>query len=919
LAYIPITPQDEKEMLKAIGVSKLDDLFADVPPAQILKNGLNLPKGLSEPELKRWFTLIGKNNSPVSGRPCFLGAGLYYHEVPSAVKAVVTRPEFLTSYTPYQPEIAQGTLQVLFDFQTYMVELTGLQVSNASLYDGATAVAEATLLALRIKKQASLVFVSKAVHPEYRETIQTYLNPLGIKIQEVGLKGTETDLESLKTALWPNSVVVVQYPNFLGTIEDLAALSKICKEKQCYLVVAVPEAMNLALLPSPGSLGADVCAGSAQSFGNILSFGGPHAGFLTARMDDIRQMPGRIVGGTTDRNGKEGLVLTFQAREQHIRRERAVSNVCTTQSLMANFASAWLYFKGGAGARQVAQDGAATAYALATEIAKISGFKIESTHYANEFVVRPPSPGFADFLAEWGMVAPYDLSKDYPEYKDCVLVACTELTTLEDMESFISACEEFAAHSKAGSPSINSAHSGHVIHQRPTALPNWIKPRGLPAIESHAEIELIRYYTDLARKNFCIDNGFYPLGSCTMKYNPKVHEDIAFRDEWADLHPAQREDEVQGALQVMYELEHWLSEVTGCHALTLQPAAGAHGELTALLMAKRYFADRGEHQRVNVIVPDSAHGTNPASATMAGWKTVSIPTDARGNMNLEALKAKLGKDTAVLMLTNPSTLGLFEELILDVAKLVHDAGGLLYYDGANMNAIVGICRPADMGFDLVHLNLHKTFSTPHGGGGPGSGPVGCTKVLEPYLPEPRVAREGNRYFLKTGSPQSIGRMKGNVGNFGVLLRALAYCKRNGKEGLERVGRVATLNANYLLAKLKGAYPVAYDRLCKHEFVLTAEPLKKKYGVSALDIAKRIIDFNYHPPTIYFPLVVPESIMIEPTETETKKTLDEFVDAMLKIRQEMETTPDRFKNAPYTTAVSRLDEVKAVKEPRLVKK
>jgi glycine dehydrogenase len=898
LAYIPITPEDEKEMLKVIGVKNLDDLFADVPPGQILKNGLNLPHGLTEPELKRWFSMIGKNNEPVSDRPCFLGAGLYWHEVPAAVKAVVTRPEFLTSYTPYQPEISQGTLQVLFDFQTYMVELTGLEVSNASLYDGATAVAEAALLALRVKKAESFVYVSRAVHPEYRQTIQTYLNPQGHKIREIGLKGTATDLEELKTSLWPNAVVVVQYPNFLGTIEDLSAISAICKEKNAYLVVAVAEAMNLALLPSPGSLGADVCAGSAQSFGNILSFGGPHAGFLTAKFEDIRQMPGRIVGETVDRNGKEALVLTFQAREQHIRRERAASNVCTTQSLMANFASAWLYFKGGAGAQQAAKDGAATAHALAEEIRKIPGFKITSERYANEFVVHPPTAGFADFLAEWGVVAPYDLSKDYDEFKDCLLVACTELTSLEDMESFLSACEEFAVKGHAGK-----------VHKKPTALPEWVKPRPVPAIEAHAEIEVVRYYTDLARKNFCIDNGFYPLGSCTMKYNPKVHEEIAFADAWANLHPAQREDEVQGALQVMYELEQWLKEITGCHVLTLQPAAGAHGELTALLMAKRYFADRGEHQRVNVIVPDSAHGTNPASATMAGWKTVSIPTDARGNMNVELLKEKLGKDTAVLMLTNPSTLGLFEEHILEVAKLVHDAGGLLYYDGANMNAIVGICRPADMGFDLVHLNLHKTFSTPHGGGGPGSGPVGATRALEAYLPEPRVYKEGNRYYLKSGSPQSIGRMKGNVGNFGVLLRALAYCKRNGKEGLERVGRIATLNANYLLARLKNHYPVAYDRICKHEFVLTAEPLKKKYGVNALDIAKRLIDFNYHPPTIYFPLVVPES----------KKTLDEFVDAMLKIRTEMETNPDVFKNAPYGTPVSRLDEVRAVKEPKLVKK
>jgi glycine cleavage system protein P-like pyridoxal-binding family len=908
VTYIPITPEEEKAMLAVIGVKNVDDLFADVPPSVILKNGLNLPPGLTEPELKRFFNMIGKNNQTVSDRPCFLGAGLYYHEVPSAVKAVVTRPEFLTSYTPYQPEIAQGTLQVLFDFQTYMTQLTGLEVSNASLYDGASAVAEAALLALRVKKAEAFVYVSRGLHPEYRQTIQTYLNPQGHKIREIGLKGTETDLDQLKTELWPNSVVVVQYPNFLGTIEDLAAISKICKEKNSYLVVAVAEAMNLALLPSPGSLGADVCAGSAQSFGNLLSFGGPHAGFLTARFEDIRQMPGRIVGETTDRNGKTGCVLTFQAREQHIRRERAASNVCTTQSLMANFASAWLYYKGGKGAQQAAKDGVAIAHSLATEIIKIPGFKVETICYANEFVVRPPTAGFADFLAEWGLVAPYDLSVDYPEFTDCVLVACTEMNSLDDMESFLSACEEFSVKGHAGK-----------VHQKPTLLPAWIGVRTPVAIEEHPEVELVRYYTALAHKNFCIDDGFYPLGSCTMKYNPKVNEEIALGDAWANLHSSQREDEVQGALQVIYELEHWLHEVTGCHALTLQPAAGAHGELTALLMAKRYFADRGEHQRVNVIVPDSAHGTNPASANMAGWKTVSIPTDARGNMDVAALKTKLGNDTAVLMLTNPSTLGLFEENILEVARLVHEAGGLLYYDGANMNAIVGICRPADMGFDLVHLNLHKTFSTPHGGGGPGSGPVGCTKALEPYLPEPRVFKEGNRYYLKSDSPHSIGRMKGNVGNFGVLIRALAYCKRLGKEGLERVGSIATLNANYILARLKGPYTPAFDRICKHEFVLTAEPLKEKYGVSALDIAKRLIDFNVHPPTIYFPLVVHEAVMIEPTETETKKTLDQFVEIMLKMRAEMETNSDVFKSAPYNTPVSRLDEVKAVKEPRLVKK
>ena len=427
-------------MLKTIGVKSLDDLFSDVPPSQILKNGLNVPAGLSEPELKRWFNLIGKNNQPVSDRPCFLGAGLYYHEVPAAVKAMVTRPEFLTSYTPYQPEISQGTLQVLYDFQTYMVELTGLEVSNASLYDGATAVAEAVLLGMRARKNPSQVLLSRALHPEYRQTIATYLAPKNIKIVEIPLKGTETDLTALEKMITPESVVVLQSSNFFGTCEEVEKAGKICKAKNAFFVLAVAEAMNMALMPTAGSLGVDACAGSAQSFGNILAFGGPHAGFLTAKMADIRQMPGRIVGATTDREGREGLVLTFQAREQHIRRERAMSNVCTTQSLMANFASAWLYFKGGKGAQEVAKQGVANAHFLAEGLSKFPGFKIESIRYSNEFVVRPPKPGFGDFLAEWGLVAPYDLSADYPEFKDCVLVCCTEMTHVEDLESFLSAC-----------------------------------------------------------------------------------------------------------------------------------------------------------------------------------------------------------------------------------------------------------------------------------------------------------------------------------------------------------------------------------------------------------------------------------------------------------------------------------------------
>lgn len=905
--YIPLSEQDEQEMLRTIGVKKADDLFADVPPSVILKDGLHLPPGLSESDLKAFFRKVGRNNQPVTDRPCFLGAGSYYHDLPSCVKAVVSRSEFVTSYTPYQPEIAQGTLQVLFDFQTYMTRLTGLEVSNSSLYDGATAVAEAVLMALRIKRGAD-VFCSRALHPEYRATLETLTAPHGTKIHPVPLKGTETDLEALKAALTPNAVVVIQYPNFLGSVEDLRGFAEAAHAKGAYLVAAVAEAMNLALLPTPGSLGADVCAGSAQSFGNALSYGGPHVGFLTCRMADLRQMPGRVVGLTTDQHGQEGLVLTFQAREQHIRRERASSNVCTTMSLMANFASAWLYLKGGRGARDAAASGASAAHALAEGLRKIPGFQVLTTRYVNEWVVKGPKSGLADFLAEWGLVAPLDLSAEYPELQDCVLAACTELTSASDLEAFLSAAEEFA-----GVPHVAS------LAKRPTSLPLWLPFGPVPDIAAHSEVETVRYYTALARKNFGLDDGFYPLGSCTMKYNPKVNEEIAASEAWTDLHPYQRGDEVQGALQVMYELEQWLCEVTGCHAVTLQPSAGAQGELTALLMARRYFIDRGETGRVNVLVPDSSHGTNPASAAMAGFKVVSIPTDARGNLDVAALKAKVGADTAVLMLTNPSTLGLFEENILEVQKIVHGAGGLLYYDGANMNAILGLCRPGDMGFDLVHLNLHKSFATPHGGGGPGSGPVGCSKALEAFLPEPRVRKEGNRYDLWTGSPKTIGRVKTNTGNFAVLLRALAYCKRLGKEGLERVGRAATLNANYLLARLKDHYPVPYDRFCKHEFVLGLDPFKKQYGITATDLAKRLIDYHYHPPTIYFPLVVHEAVMIEPTETESKATLDKFVDDLVAIRGEIEKNPELLHQAPHGTPVSRMDDVKAVKEPRLTAK
>lgn len=430
-----------------------------------------------------------------------------------------------------------------------------------------------------------------------------------------------------------------------------------------------------------------------------------------------------------------------------------------------------------------------------------------------------------------------------------------------------------------------------------------------------SEVDVARHFTELAGRNHGVDTSFYPLGSCTMKYNPKINEEIANIERFTSIHPYQPEGSVQGCLQVLYEMDRMLCEITGMDQVSLQPAAGAHGELTGLMMIRSYHLSRGETCRTKIIIPDSAHGTNPASAAAAGFEVVEVKSDARGGVDLEALKQAAGSDTAGLMLTNPNTLGLFDENIKEIASIIHGAGGLLYYDGANANAIMGICRPGDMGFDVVHLNLHKTFSTPHGGGGPGSGPVGVKKELIPFLPVPVVEFKDGKYRLNEDRPQSIGRVKAFYGNFGVILRAYAYIRTMGPDGLKQASETAVLNANYVMNRLKKAFDIPYERTCMHEFVLSGQR-QEKNGVRTLDMAKRLLDFGYHPPTVYFPLIVHEAMMIEPTETESRETLDAFVDALLAIADEAANEPDKVRNAPYTTVISRLDEVKAARNPVL---
>jgi glycine dehydrogenase subunit 2 len=443
-------------------------------------------------------------------------------------------------------------------------------------------------------------------------------------------------------------------------------------------------------------------------------------------------------------------------------------------------------------------------------------------------------------------------------------------------------------------------------------VPETLARRALPRLPELAEPELVRHFTALADRNFGIDTGFYPLGSCTMKHNPRVNERVVNLPGFRDLHPFQEEEASQGALELMWRLQEILAEVCGLDAVSLQPAAGSQGELTGLMLMRAYFADRGESdQRRVVITADTAHGTNPASVAMAGFELQKVETDERGNLDLDDLRTKVDGHTAGLMLTNPSTLGLFDEHIEEVSRIFHDAGALLYYDGANLNAVCGISRPGDMGFDIVHINLHKTFSQPHGGGGPGGGPIAVRESLEPFLPVPAVIREGEQFRLDYDRPKTIGKVRGFCGPFGVFVRSYAFIRAYGP-ALRKMSEDAVLNANYLLARLRDVYDLPFDRLCMHEFVLSARSLKRDHGISALDVAKRLMDHGFHPPTIYFPLIVPEALMIEPTETEAKETLDEFVEAMRAIAAEAASDPQVLKDAPHRRPVRRLDEVKAAK-------
>jgi glycine cleavage system protein P-like pyridoxal-binding family len=975
MPYSPHTAADRRHMLDAIGISSIDELFAMIP-SDLRHFPFDVPSLLSEFDLQRRFQRLAARNTDALQRPIFLGAGAYFHYIPAAVPALASRGEFSTSYTPYQPEVSQGTLQAMYEFQSMICALMGMDAANASVYDGATALAEATTMARNITGRDTIA-VPPTLHPHYLSVLQAY----GVPVRELpGDVRTQRRLDPAAIAGQIDDTVaalVVPSPNVLGVLEDWAALAELAHAKGA-LLIAVANPIALGLLASPGACGADIAVAEGQPLGIPPAFGGPALGLMATRSRYLRHLPGRIIGAAKDREGRDGFVLTLRAREQDIRRERATSNICTNQSLVALQAAIYLSLLGPQGLREIAGVCTQRAHFAAQQIAALPGFAVSDDPFFHEFVVQCPGPAaeLVDRLLAHGVIAGLPLGRWYPSLANSLMVCVTETHTPDDIAALVAALGEtdeemrrggdeekdlhpsstdstaagsrFAGRPAAASPVPPIPSSPHPLissspanraeplifelgapGRRGPALPvagvpetplerlipdRHIRREALPLPEV-AERDVVGHFTRLSQLNFSVDAGMYPLGSCTMKYNPRVNEQVANLPGFAQIHPLQPEQTVQGALALLYELQQALLAISGMEACSLQPAAGAHGELTGMLIIRAYHRARGDDRRTVVLVPASAHGTNPATAHMCGYTVREIPTNDRGGVDLAALEDALDDTVAGLMLTNPSTYGLFERDVVRLTELVHRAGGQVYGDGANLNAILGIARPGDMGFDVMHFNTHKTFSTPHGGGGPGAGPVTVKAHLAPFLPAPLVAKDGKRYFLDEARPQSIGHVRAFWGSFGILVRADAYIRAHGPAGLREVSEDAVLAANYLRVRLRDRYPARYDTSCMHETLLQATRWRKE-GLGALDVAKRLLDYGFHAPTIYFPLGVPEAMLIEPTETESVETLDRFVDAMLAIAKEADTNSDLLRQAPTTTPYRRFDEVAAARRPNV---
>ncbi|MBW4616301.1 MAG: aminomethyl-transferring glycine dehydrogenase [Desmonostoc vinosum HA7617-LM4] len=905
--HIGPNSDDIKQMLDILGVSSLDDLIdKTVPQAIRLNKSLQLPKALSEyAALERLKKIAAKNQVFRS----FIGMGYYDCITPPVIgRNILENPGWYTAYTPYQPEIAQGRLEALLNFQTLIIDLTGLEIANASLLDEATAAAEAMSLSYGVSKnQANGYFVSRECHPQTIDVLQTRAKPLGIDII-VGDHQT-FDFEQ------PIFGAVLQYPASDGTIYDYRAFIEKAHAKGALVTVAA-DPLSLTLLTPPGEFGADIAVGSTQRFGIPLGFGGPHAAYFATKEEYKRQVPGRIVGISKDVQGKPALRLALQTREQHIRREKATSNICTAQVLLAVMASMYAVYHGPAGLKAIAENIHHLTVTLAAGLKRL-GYKVSSDHFFDtlrlelgkrnlETILKAAEARQINFrIFDTNTVSisldetttPEDLIDLWQIFAgtDNLPFTSEELTSPEE-------AEENTPSSPVGERSRTT--SPHIpLNRTSTYLTHPVFNR------YHSETELLRYLHKLETKDLSLTTSMIPLGSCTMKLNATSEMIPVTWAEFGKIHPFAPLSQTQGYQVLFAELEAWLAEITGFAGISLQPNAGSQGEYAGLLVIHQYHESRGETHRNVCLIPTSAHGTNPASAVMCGMKVVAVACDSQGNVDLDDLKLKAEKHShqlAALMVTYPSTHGVFEEEIQEICAIVHTHGGQVYMDGANMNAQVGICRPGDIGADVCHLNLHKTFCIPHGGGGPGMGPIGVAAHLVPFLPGHVVV--GSREEA-IPSPQHIGAVAAAPwGSASILVISWMYIAMMGAAGLTAATEVAILNANYIAKKLENYYPVLYqgkNGLVAHECILDLRSLKKSANIEIDDVAKRLMDYGFHAPTVSWP--VAGTIMVEPTESESKQELDRFCDALISIRQEIaeiesgkvDTQDNLLKNAPHT--------------------
>jgi glycine dehydrogenase len=900
---------DVRRMLEVVAAPTLDALIDEAIPRDIRQaEQLDLGPPLSEPQLLAKMRAVASRNRAMIS---LIGQGYYGAYLPPVIQRnVLENPAWYTAYTPYQPEISQGRLEALLNFQTMIVDLTGLEIANASLLDEATAAAEAMAMARRVtQSQANSFFVDCDCHPQTIAVARTRAEPLGWNV----IVGDPADLD-------PSSVfgALFQYPGSSGSIADPTEWIKHLHAHDAIAIMAA-DPLALTLLTPPGELGADIAIGSTQRFGVPMGYGGPHAAYIASKSAYQRALPGRLVGVSIDSRGRSAYRLALQTREQHIRREKATSNICTAQVLSAVIASMYGVYHGADGLRQIALRVAHTAATLARAL-QDCGWNMLTTHYFDTITIEVGDR--QDAIIERASQQGINLRRlaANGQLPPRIGISVDETTTPDIIENIWAVFGAKNA-SRKGEDGSFATTANQTANAVPAALRRTSEFMTHPVFVQHrSETEMLRYLRRLADRDLALDRTMIPLGSCTMKLNATAEMMPLTWPGFSDMHPFAPSDQVQGYAEMIADLEAKLKAISGYDAVSLQPNSGAQGEYAGLLAIRAYHRQRGDVQRTICLIPTSAHGTNPASAHMAGMDVVPVDCDANGNVDLADLRAKTEKysdQLAAIMITYPSTHGVFEAEIRSICDLVHANGGQVYLDGANLNAQVGLSRPGDYGGDVSHFNLHKTFCIPHGGGGPGMGPIGVKAHLASYLPS-------HSYFSDTGSP--VGPVSATpYGSASILTIAWAYMLLMGGEGLTEATKLAILTANYIAGRLEGQYPLLFhgqNNRVAHECIIDVRPFKESAGVTVDDIAKRLIDYGFHAPTMSFP--VAGTLMIEPTESESKAELDRFCDAMIAIRAEireietgrMSKNDNPLKNAPHT-ALDLADDNWAHPYPRML--